>query len=425
MKTKTLILFAILAGLQTFVALQAQDLPDTVWTKTFQNPISINCVKFSPDGQYIFAGTNNIILQIETATGNIFRTLSGHKWKVLNLDFSPTGDTIISSGADYTIRLWKYSTGDSIYSFKYDIPDSLDIQLGEKAYITPDGKRIISLTNCYGDNYDNVYVFDILTKELIGRAGNYYGANKLSISADGKYFAIAAYPNQVALYDLNTYELIKVLGSHESELNDIAFSPDGKMVASCGEDWRIYVWDTETRELIHEFGSNTHVKNVVFSNDSKFIIWSDGGGDYTMQVWSIDNKEKVYQYPFSGFTDIDISYNDLLVTTSSQRISLLNPKWSVNDIEDFYYQENALIIFPNPASEYIEITVGTRHAVSVENKDIQIYNVYGECVSNLTNAFVYTPLTPLERGIIVDVSGLADGMYFVRIGNQSKLFVKY
>ncbi|MFH1052589.1 MAG: T9SS type A sorting domain-containing protein [bacterium] len=414
MKAKILILFVILVGTHCNVSLQAQEpLPDTVWTKTFQNPITINCVKFSPDGQYIFAGTNNIILQIETSTGNIFRTLQWHDWKVFNIDFSPTGDTILSSGADYTIRLWDYISGDTIHSLKYERPDSLDIQLGEIAYITPDGKRIISLTNCYGDNYDNVYVFDISSKELIGRAGNYYGANKLNISLIGKYFAIVGYPTMVALYDLNTYQLIKVLGSHESQVNDIAFSPDGKMVASCGEDWRIYVWDTETRELIHEFGMDGAVVSVKFSNDNKFLITGGGGFENLhTSVFNLTIDEIHYNYPIPyGRQSMDISSaNNFLVVGGGYDLFLLNPKWDITGLQETNKYET--IIYPNPVDMKVNIDF---NVINPGLFNIELLNITGNFIENIFSGF----LEPGNQTIQFNCKNIANGTYFIRITSPS------
>ncbi|MFH1051644.1 MAG: T9SS type A sorting domain-containing protein [bacterium] len=80
-----------------------------------------------------------------------------------------------------------------------------------------------------------------------------------------------------------------------------------------------------------------------------------------------------------------------------------------------------LRITPNPAREYIEINFGADggRGSGVGGREIQIYNVYGECVTNLTLDKKNTPLTPLERGIgngeRIDVSALSPGIYFVKI----------
>ena len=98
------------------------------------------------------------------------------------------------------------------------------------------------------------------------------------------------------------------------------------------------------------------------------------------------------------------------------------------DNSDLLYE---LDIYPNPASDYIEIyfercpTSGRCRTSEI----IQIYNVVGECVKkNPTPALLHTP-APLKRGINegverVDVSDLPTGIYFLRIGDFVGRFVK-
>ncbi|MFH1052714.1 MAG: T9SS type A sorting domain-containing protein [bacterium] len=77
-------------------------------------------------------------------------------------------------------------------------------------------------------------------------------------------------------------------------------------------------------------------------------------------------------------------------------------------------------IYPNPASEYIEIS-NFNHTVNRmvdELLDIQIYNIYGECITNLTPC-----PSPRERGVRINVSGYPNGIYFIRIGNEIQKFV--
>jgi hypothetical protein len=80
-------------------------------------------------------------------------------------------------------------------------------------------------------------------------------------------------------------------------------------------------------------------------------------------------------------------------------------------------ESNDISISPNPASDYIEINVENRHAYSLQ-QEINIYNSLGECV-----------LTPLAfgegTGVRLDVSPLPPGVYFVRIGNENRKFIKY
>jgi hypothetical protein len=76
---------------------------------------------------------------------------------------------------------------------------------------------------------------------------------------------------------------------------------------------------------------------------------------------------------------------------------------------------NDITISPNPASDYIYINVGDRHACS---EDLKIYNALGECVMNLT------PALSEGDGARIDISGLPPGFYFVRFGDRVSKFIK-
>jgi hypothetical protein len=94
---------------------------------------------------------------------------------------------------------------------------------------------------------------------------------------------------------------------------------------------------------------------------------------------------------------------------------------------------NLISIYPNPASEYIEINLErwtplSKWSPSEESEEIRVYTALGECVKNPSKTLVHTP-APLKRGIRegvrrIDVSDLPAGVYFVRIGDAVKSFVK-
>ncbi|TAL67091.1 MAG: T9SS type A sorting domain-containing protein [Bacteroidetes bacterium] len=78
---------------------------------------------------------------------------------------------------------------------------------------------------------------------------------------------------------------------------------------------------------------------------------------------------------------------------------------------------SSLSVYPNPATNYIEINVGAIHELPLQ--DICIYNILGECVLNLMPARIQ-----IEEGMRIDISKLAEGVYFVKIGNETEMFVK-
>jgi outer membrane protein assembly factor BamB len=94
---------------------------------------------------------------------------------------------------------------------------------------------------------------------------------------------------------------------------------------------------------------------------------------------------------------------------------------------------NKLIVSPNPAEDYIEISINS-HSVNDEtvNKglqplggEIEIYNLLGEKVLSMSSAGGGVPIYRDGGGQVkLDVSHLPKGVYFVKIGDYVKKFVK-
>jgi hypothetical protein len=80
-------------------------------------------------------------------------------------------------------------------------------------------------------------------------------------------------------------------------------------------------------------------------------------------------------------------------------------------------QVGDLHIFPNPASDYLEIS-GIKLTAN-QFEDIQIFNTLGKCAQALK---LKTDLQENER---IDISGLPAGVYILKLNNKVQRFVKY
>ena len=89
----------------------------------------------------------------------------------------------------------------------------------------------------------------------------------------------------------------------------------------------------------------------------------------------------------------------------------LNP---FTDVEDIIFV-NMFDISPNPATDFIEITVGEGSKAALTS-GIKIYNIFGQTVLSVGAI--------LELPSRVDVSALPPGIYFVRLGDKVTKFVK-
>ena len=82
------------------------------------------------------------------------------------------------------------------------------------------------------------------------------------------------------------------------------------------------------------------------------------------------------------------------------------------------YLAKSVTLYPNPATEIVSVAVSN---ANIQIRSVEVYNVYGQIVE--------TPyMTSVQERATINVSGLADGMYFVRVttdgGVVTKNFVK-
>ena len=90
------------------------------------------------------------------------------------------------------------------------------------------------------------------------------------------------------------------------------------------------------------------------------------------------------------------------------------------DVGIVNYLENSITLFPNPANDVVNVQC-TMNNVQLE--DVEVIDVYGKVVRTVVGANNYSPM-PTR----INVSGLANGMYFVRVttdeGVATKTFIK-
>eukprot|EP00796_Vickermania_ingenoplastis_P004923 gene4924-3535_t len=93
------------------------------WTYTSEedaqgNRPPVNCVKYSPYGDYVVASCGVRVLVYATATGSLVQCLKGHHNTINCVDYSPDGKRIASGGSDNLVIIWS-SKGEGIVKYQH------------------------------------------------------------------------------------------------------------------------------------------------------------------------------------------------------------------------------------------------------------------------------------------------------------------
>ncbi len=139
----------------------------------------------------------------------------------------------------------------------------------------------------------------------------------------------------------------------------------------------------------------------------------------------LDGQYSIYGQVIEGMEIADIIVNVPRNSTTNRpndKVEMTITKIEPLAVEEIHKNISDVIIYPNPASEYIEINFERCPTLSKcrtsAADEIKIYNTFGEIVK--TDVQHLGDVGPLKR---IDISHLPAGLYFVRIGNYEGKFV--
>ncbi|HVN58330.1 MAG TPA: caspase family protein [Bacteroidales bacterium] len=300
----------------------------------------VNKARLSPDGRYIAVGrTGNNAKILDFKTGNVFRTLRGHKSMVISLAFSADSRYLATGGIDGRVIIWDVETGNAVRTFTF--PDekeaifSLDFSNDGKmlaaaiwaGYViiwdTSTGERIRAISphdkrGCYQVKFtpNGLYfvsagldmkmkLIEIDTGEevrtFIGHADETL-INSVNFNAAGDRFITAGQDGSVRIWDIASGLQVKRLKAHTGGASSATFDPTGKFIITGGEDFMVKLWDANSGDLVCGFeGHKGGVGDVNVTSDLRYLI--SGSRDGSIKIWDVASKKEVVSVVFINDND--------------------------------------------------------------------------------------------------------------------------
>lgn len=251
----------------------------------------------------------------DAQSGELLHVLDGHKAQVVDADFSPDGQWVVTGSLDKDAIIWNVQTGQPVH-----------VLTGHKASVasvqfTPDGRFVISTSlgkfldiqvkegpnNSVSRSANTLtepeealaFFWDVQTGKRVQQLSNqvskrvggvevfYSSRCMISLSEDGSYAVTAAeLPGNTCLWDLKTFEPVATLSGHEHTVLETAFSPDGQWIATACADHRVRLFRATDGSLVHELKAHqAPVLGVSFSPDDQRLlsVSADGSG----KIWDV------------------------------------------------------------------------------------------------------------------------------------------
>uniref|UniRef100_A0AAV1TXW6 Small-subunit processome Utp12 domain-containing protein n=1 Tax=Peronospora matthiolae TaxID=2874970 RepID=A0AAV1TXW6_9STRA len=207
----------------------------------------LNAASYSPDGRLLATGADDAKLKLwDTNSGFCYVTFTEHSAPVTAVQFAPSGQAVLSSSLDGTVRAF-----------------DLNRYKNFRVLTTPEPTQFLSLALdmsgqvvCAGSmDPFNVYVWSLqtgrLTDVLSGHSGPVTSLSFSPSSSAEPILASASWDHTVRLWNLfaSKKNFIEPL-DHPTDVLSVAFRPDGKQLASTTLNGAINIWDVKDGEQV-------------------------------------------------------------------------------------------------------------------------------------------------------------------------------
>jgi WD40 repeat protein len=191
---------------------------------------------WSPDSRHLaFPQANFEIGIVDATNGKPVGSLSGHRYPVRTVAWSPGGSRIVSGGQRGELRVWNSVTGQPVAA------------------------------------------------RNIGA-----GVNAICWRPDGSRVAGAATDNTVYLWDLNSLPdapLDRLIG-HTNYVHSVSWSFDGERIASADESGTIRIWDARKGQQTLTLSYPRAVPMVAWNPNGKRLACVGFGGSTSVRIWN-------------------------------------------------------------------------------------------------------------------------------------------
>lgn len=192
-------------------------------------------------------------------------------WDIVFMPKRSESDPLVlamAGGSTNCLRLWNVFENKEVA--KFEIPSDTEKKRRElftlSVAVSPDGKYIA------GAGMDGIIaIFEVESGNLVGTSEDHSKpVRKLAFSPDSKYVISACDDMHVGIFEAATANTIQVLSGHESWVLGVAVHPDGKILATGGSDGKVKLWDLDDNKCIQTVSEHTdQVWGVAWSDDGK------------------------------------------------------------------------------------------------------------------------------------------------------------
>lgn len=269
---------------------------------------SLTQVKYNREGDLLFSVAKDRSASIwYSSNGERLGTLEGHMGTIWSIDVDSDSVLCATGSADMSIKLWKVSTGECV--FTYSMPTPV-----RRVAFSPDNTKLLAVTDQVMGHKGTITVFNInyndVTKQnsepaIVIKTRD--DATKVVVagwSYGGKYIIAGHEDGYISKYDGKTGEFIQTIqahGIHNEEkvmsVTDIQFAPEDKSYfITSSKDKCSTLIDVETFEILKVYKADAPMNTAAITPKKNFVIL--GGGQEARNVTTTAESQGKFEARF-------------------------------------------------------------------------------------------------------------------------------
>lgn len=281
-------------------------------------PDSSRPLAISTNSELIALKTNDEIRIWNRKQNRILTSITPDNASPLTAAFSPD-NTLLAVGLEVPMT---FDKDDKIEDSSWWAVRIYDLETGkllavERSYGGRDTRLFFSADGSLLVTDGGIWnVREWLSSGLVDRANSpeWIIGQPMALSGDGRLLATAWYGNNnsgarhvIHVFEIQSQKELFTFDAHHGDVNALAFNPSGTLLASASGDGDATVRDNTVRlwsmvngnELITlETQQNDFMRDVVFSNDGKYIITVRGG--CVCEGWGYNSAIRIWGIPVSN-----------------------------------------------------------------------------------------------------------------------------
>jgi WD40 repeat protein len=245
-------------------------------TRVLQFPEFVREARFSPDGKWIVANTDDgkvslIASDLMNENDDQRRELPGIKGLTSKLAVSKDSKWIAAVQYDNVKTIY------NVVVIPVDNPAAqftLDARPINAVAFTPDNQLVTA-----GDS-GAVIVWDIASRKEIVNFNSGGVSDALAVSPDGKYLAAGVAGGDIVVWNLSTRAYFKTLEQFGA-ISSLQFSPDGKLLATGSSESLVALWnvaDDSFSRVNYDLRTDSGVSSMEFSPKNDILAVGDSKG---------------------------------------------------------------------------------------------------------------------------------------------------